>query len=146
MGNSAMVVTADIGSDKTIHPPDKTTVAERLLKCALVKTYGVKNIMYEGPVYKSMKIKGPKVILSFDKVGSGIVFKGQDTGNFEVAGTDKIFHKANAKLVGQTIELQSDNQSAPVAVRYAFKNYMQGNLYNKEGLPGVPFRTDRWKP
>ncbi len=145
MGNSAMVVTADIGSDKTIHPPDKTTIAERLLKCALVKTYGVKNIMYEGPAYKSMRIKGSRVILSFDKTGSGLILK-EGFDNFEVAGADKIFHKANAKLVGQTIEVQSDEQSTPVAVRYAFKNYMHGNLFNKEGLPGVPFRTDTWKP
>ncbi len=145
MGNAAMAVTADIGSDKTIHPPDKTTVAERLLKCALVKTYGVKHIMYEGPVYKSMKIQRQKIILTFNNTGSGLIMKEQGSENFEVAGADKIFHKADAKITGKTIEVISSDVNAPVAVRYAFKNFMQGNLYNKEGLPAVPFRTDNWE-
>ncbi len=83
--------------------------------------------------------------MSFDKTGSGLILK-EGFDNFEVAGADKVFNKANAKIIGQTIEVQSDEQSTPVAVRYAFKNYMHGNLFNKEGLPGVPFRTDKWKP
>lgn len=144
MGKAGMAVTADIGSDKTIHPPDKTTVAERLFKSVIATTYGDKNTIYKGPEYKSMKIQGQKIVLDFRNAESGLMMKNDKTGNFEIAGADKVFHKAKASIIGNRIEVESGEVKEPLAVRYAFKDYFIGNLYNKEGLPAVPFRTDTW--
>jgi sialate O-acetylesterase len=139
---AGVAVTADVGSDQTIHPPNKTLVAERLFKQAMAKTYGVKGV-YEGPEYKSMKIQGQKAVLNFKNAGSGLMMKG-DEPTFEIAGADKIFHKATAKLAGNSIEVESTEVTHPVAVRYAFKDYFTGNLFNKEGFPATSFRTDGW--
>lgn len=142
LSRTGVAVTTDIGSDQTIHPPNKTLVAQRLFKQAMAKTYGVKGV-YEGPDYKSMKIKGQKVVLNFKNFGSGLLMKGNEP-NFEVAGEDKVFHQATAKLVGNTIEVESSEVIQPVAVRYAFKDYFTGNVFNKEGFPATSFRTDKW--
>lgn len=139
---AGVAITTDVGSDKTIHPPNKTLVAERLFKQAMAKTYGAKGI-YEGPEYKSIKVQGQKAILSFKNTGSGLMLK-SDEPNFEIAGADQVFHKASAKLIGNTIEVESAAVTQPVAVRYAFKDYFIGNLFNKEGFPATSFRTDRW--
>lgn len=141
--NTAMAVTLDIGADNTIHPPDKTSVAERLFKCALGNTYR-KNISYKGPEFRSIKTKGSNAIVSF-KYGKGLMLKNQQSENFEIAGVDKVFYKADAKVNGRRIELSSKKVSAPVAVRYGFNDYLIGDLFNRDALPASPFRTDDWE-
>jgi sialate O-acetylesterase len=143
--HAAMAVTTDVGSELKIHPPDKTTVARRLGYIALAKTYGKKGMAYESPVYRSIKITGNKAIISFDHAENGLTSKGKELSNFEIAGTDKIFHPAKAIIIpGRKVEVTADNVSSPTAVRYAFKNWVVGTLYNTEGLPASSFRTDHW--
>lgn len=142
--NSGIAITADIGSDKTIHPSDKTTLAERLSNMALAKTYGYADLKYLGPEVKGITTVDNKIVIRFNNANHGLILKIDDTENFEVAGTDKIFYKATAKLIGKKLEVWSSEVSTPVAVRYGFKNFFQGNLFNQEGLPASPFRTDNW--
>lgn len=142
---SGMAVTMDAGSELKIHPPDKTSVAKRLAYLALAKTYGRKDIAYESPCYRSLKIEGDKAVLSFDHAANGLKASGATLVNFEIAGADKIFHPATATiLAGGKVEVKSVDVPAPVAVRYAFKNWVVGDLYNTEGLPASSFRTDNW--
>ncbi|WP_316811850.1 sialate O-acetylesterase [Pedobacter heparinus] len=142
--NSGMAVSVDAGSQTTIHPPDKTIIAKRLLYWALAKTYGNKHIAYMGPVYKSLKVADGKVVVSFDKAPTGLTANDKPLISFEIAGDDKVFHPATAVISGKTVIVQSNAVKGPVAVRYAFKDRSEGNLYNVEGLPAAPFRTDSW--
>ncbi|MNL28159.1 hypothetical protein D3C87_1497900 [compost metagenome] len=139
-----MVVSVDAGSQTTIHPPNKTIIAKRLLYWALAKTYGKKSIAYMGPVYKSIKVDGAKAIVSFDEIPTGLTAYDKQLISFEIAGDDKAFHPATAVISGKTVVVQSNDVKNPVAVRYAFKDRSEGNLYNVEGLPAAPFRTDNW--
>lgn len=141
--NSGMVVTADIGSSATIHPPDKTTVAKRLVNYALGQTYG-RNLNYKGPRYKKFKIKENKIIVYFENAKE-LKLKKSTKNNFEIAGSDRKFFPAEVSIIENHLELESDMVKKPVAVRYAFKNYFIGNLFNAEGLPASPFRTDNWE-
>lgn len=142
--NSGMVVSVDAGSQTTIHPPDKTIIAKRLLYWALARTYGKKGVAYMGPVYKSLKVEGAKAIVSFDEVAIGLTAYDKPLISFEIAGADKIFYPATAVISGKTVVVQSKDVKTPAAVRYAFKDRSEGNLYNVEGLPAAPFRTDNW--
>lgn len=142
--NSGMVVSVDVGSQTTIHPPNKTIIAKRLSYWALAKTYGKEGIAFMGPVYKSLKITDDKAIVSFDQIPIGITTYDQKLISFELAGDDKVFHPADAVIAGKTVVVKSENVKKPVAVRYAFKDNAVGNLYNVEGLPLAPFRTDSW--
>ncbi|MBN9298823.1 MAG: sialate O-acetylesterase [Filimonas sp.] len=142
--NSGMAATIDIGSSKTIHPSDKTTVARRLLYWALANDYGKKGIAYKGPVYKTMQVNKDTVTVAFDNATFGYTAFGKELISFEVAGADKIFYPAKANITGKGIVLLSEQVKTPVAVRYGFKDYAPGNLYNTEGLPAYPFRTDSW--
>ena len=139
-----MAVTIDIGEWNDIHPVDKKDVGKRLALAAERIAYGDTNIVYSGPVYKSMKVEGNQVILSFTNTGSGLIAKGdKKLGGFAIAGLDKHFVWANAKIEGNKILVWSDKIKDPVAVRYAWAdNPENANLYNKEGLPASPFRTD----
>jgi sialate O-acetylesterase len=111
---------------------------------ALAKTYG-KKLVYSGPIYKSMKIQGRDIILNFDQIGTGLVAQGgQSLKGFAIAGADRKFVWADARIDGQTVVVSSDKVPEPVAVRYAWANNPVCNLYNKEGLPASPFRTDDW--
>ena len=140
--NTGMAVAIDIG-EPDIHPKNKQDVGKRLALWALAKTYG-KNIVYSGPIYKSMNVDGNKAILTFDNVGGGLMAKGDLLKGFAVAGTDKKFVWADAKIEDNTVVVSSDKVSAPAAVRYAWEKNPVCNLYNKEGLPATPFRTDTW--
>ncbi len=140
--NTGMAVTIDIG-EGDLHPKNKQDVGKRLALWALAKTYG-KNIVYSGPIYKSMKVDGNEVILSFDNVGGGLMAKGDSLKGFAIAGADRKFVWADAKIKGDTIVVSSDKVAAPVSVRYAWAINPVCNLYNKEGLPATPFRTDTW--
>lgn len=142
---SAMAVTMDIGDETHIHPSHKKEVSERLLYCALVNTYGYKGISFSGPLYKSMSVTNNKINITFKYAEIGLTTFGNELINFEIAGDDKVFYKANAKIEdNQTITVWNDNVINPLAVRYAYKEYAKGELYNNQGLPASSFRTDDW--
>lgn len=143
--NTGMAVTLDIGNPDDIHPKNKLDVGKRLALWALAKTYNKNNIVFSGPIYKSMKVKENKIILQFDYIGSGLLCKGEKLTNFTIAGEDKVFHKADAVIEGNEILVSSNNVKTPAAVRYAFENTDQPNLFNKENLPASTFRTDNWE-
>jgi sialate O-acetylesterase len=142
--NVGIAVTLDVGDFKDIHPPHKKEVGERLALWALAKDYGQKDLVYSGPIYKSQKIEGRKIRLSFDYTGSGMVAKDGTLANFMIAGADKNFVSAKATIDKNTIVVSSDKVAKPVAVRYAFDNAGVPSLFNKEGLPASSFRTDDW--
>ena len=144
VGNTGMAVITDIGEWNDIHPLNKEEVGRRLALAAQKLAYGDNNVVYSGPVYQSMKIEGNKVILSFTNIGGGLVAAGDgQLKYFAVAGADKKFVWAKAKIENDKIVVWNDQVASPVAVRYAWADNPEGaNLYNKEGLPASSFRTD----
>jgi len=137
-----MAVITDVGDLLDIHPRDKTTVGNRLARAALAQTYGQK-VVGRGPTYKGMTADGDKVTLAFENVGTGLVAKYATLNGFAACGEDQYFYPAKAVLQGtDAIVVTCDKVSKPVAVRFGWKNYPVVNVYNKEGLPMVPFRTD----
>jgi sialate O-acetylesterase len=142
--NTAMVVITDLGDEKDIHPKPKGPVGERLAIAALALAYG-ENIVYSGPIYKSQKVQGGKIVLSFDHVGQGLVVKGDELKGFTICGADGKFVHAYAKIVGDNVEVQHPEVPQPVAVRFGWANYPVVNLWNKDGLPASPFRTDNFR-
>lgn len=142
--HTAMAITLDIGDPNDIHPVNKEPFGRRLAWAALGTVYG-KDIVYSGPLYTSMTLDGGKVRLRFKHVGGGLVTKGSETlKGFAVAGDDKKFHWASARIDGDAVVVESDGVAKPVAVRYAWADNPVGNLSNKDGLPAAPFRTDDW--
>ncbi len=144
--NTGMAVAIDLGEAYDIHPANKQDVGIRLACVALNKTYG-KDIVCSGPAFKSMTIDGAAIRLEFDHFGSGMIAKGNndEVKGFAVAGMDRIFHWARAVIDGDQVIVSSPSVNKPVAVRYAWANNPDGaNLYNKESLPAIPFRTDDW--
>jgi sialate O-acetylesterase len=142
---TGMAVAIDVGEANDIHPANKQAVGHRLALVARNLAYGEK-IVASGPTFQSMNITGSKVRLKFKNIGSGLQVK-DGSGvikGFAVAGADKKFHWATATQEGQEIVLTSPAVPTPVAVRYAWATNPEGNLYNKEGLPTAPFRTDQW--
>ena len=101
-------------------------------------------IVAMGPVYKSMKVEGNRAVLSFDHVGAGLECRGDKLTGFEVAGEDQKFHPADAEIRGDTVVVSSAEVEKPMAVRFGWQNYPEVNLWNKDGLPATPFRTDDW--
>lgn len=144
--NTALVVTIDLGEWNDIHPLDKKDVGQRLLLAAERVAYGNHDVVYSGPIYRSMKVEGNKIILSFDHVGQGLMAKGSNTLHaFAIAGPDRKFVWGHAVIQHDQVVVWSDAVPHPVAVRYAWAdNPVGANLYNKEGLPASPFRTDDW--
>jgi len=142
--NTGMAVTIDIGEWNDIHPLDKKDVGKRLFLAAEKVAYGNNNIVYSGPIYKSMNVEGNKIVLSFTNTGSGLMAKGGgELKDFAIAGADKYFVWAKAKIEGDKVVVWNDEIPNPVAVRYAWADNPEGaNLYNNEGLPASPFRTD----
>lgn len=143
--NTGMAVTIDIGEAEDIHPKNKQDVGKRLALAAGKLVYREEDLVYSGPVYQSMKIKGDRIILSFDHVGGGLVTAGEDLSGFSIAGDDMKFHWAKARITGDQVEVWNEEVKKPVAVRYAWANNPKCNLYNKEGLPATSFRTDDWQ-
>ncbi len=142
--NTGMAVIIDIGEADDIHPKNKQDVGKRLALWPLAGTYG-KKLVYSGPIYKSMKLDGNSIILSFDHAGGGLVAKGEEQlKGFSIAGADRKFVWADAKIEGGTVVVSSDKVSEPAAVRYAWADNPVCNLYNQEDLPASPFRTDKW--
>lgn len=145
--NTGMVVTMDIGDADDIHPRDKKDVGVRLAQNALAQTYGVKNIIYRGPEFRNFKADGAIAKVSFDAatIGSGLATNDNNAPkHFFIAGADKKFYYADAKIVNDEVWLTSEKVQKPVAVRYAYTNFPITNFGNREGLPCVPFRTDDW--
>ncbi|MDF1548569.1 MAG: sialate O-acetylesterase [Bacteroidales bacterium] len=144
--NTGMAVTIDIGEWNDIHPLNKKDVGKRLALEAQRVAYQQNNLVSAGPIYESMKIDGGKIILSFKNVGAGLQAKGNNKlNNFAIAGKDKNFVWAEAKIENDKIIVWAKNIKKPVAVRYAWADNPAGaNLYNMEGLPASPFRTDDW--
>jgi sialate O-acetylesterase len=144
--NTGMAVTIDIGEWNDIHPLDKKDVGERLALAAEKIAYGGKDLIASGPIYESMDIEGNKIWVSFSNTGSGLMSKGSDSLRyFAISGPDQHFVWANAKIENNKVVVWNDNIPNPVAVRYAWADNPAGaNLYNKEGLPASPFRTDNF--
>ncbi len=143
--NTGMAVTVDVGNIKDIHPKNKQDVGRRLALWALAKTYNRKNLVYSGPLYKSMSVEGSSVRISFEHSGSGLASSdGKALTWFTIAGQDKKFVEAEAQIDGDTIVVSSGQVSKPAAVRFAWHKEAEPNLVNKEGLPASPFRTDDW--
>ena len=143
MKNMGMAVIIDIGEADDIHPKNKQDVGYRLSLAARNIAYG-EDIVYSGPVYRSMRIVGNKVRLNFCHVGGGLTAKGGELKGFAIAGKDRNFFWANAEIKGDKVVVRSPEVANPVAVRYAWADNPVCNLYNKEGLPASPFRTDIW--
>ena len=155
--HTGMAVIIDIGEAGDIHPRNKQDVGSRLAVWALHQTYGMKDIVPSGPLYKGQKVEGNSIRLSFDNVGSGLVV-GKKEGlapllivkdgkleRFAIAGADKKWHLAEATIDGSDVIVKSPDVKSPVAVRYAYSmNPTGANLYNIEGIPASPFRTDDW--
>jgi sialate O-acetylesterase len=143
--NTAMAVAIDLGEWNDIHPDNKKDVGERLALAALKLVYGEKILVSSGPIYESSKIDGNRIIISFSSVGSGLITNdGEELYHFSIAGADKKFVWAKAKIEGEKIAVWNDSLQNPMYVRYAWADNPQGaNLYNKEGLPASPFRTDK---
>ncbi len=139
--NVAMVVTTDVGNAEDIHPKQKRPVGERLALAARALVYGEK-IVYSGPLMNGFSFKGDKAIVSFEHVGGGLEAKGGELRGFTIAGEDKNFVPATAEIVGDKVMVIAEGVSKPVAVRYGWENVPNVNLFNKEGLPASPFRTD----
>jgi sialate O-acetylesterase len=143
--NTGMAVTTDIGDLNDIHPANKQDVGKRLALWALAKTYGRTDLVYSGPLYKSMSIQRTTIRIAFDHVGSGLTSSdGKPLSWFEIAGPDRKFYKANAEISGSSVLVWSDKITEPVAVRFGWHQEAAPNLINKEGLPASPFRTDNW--
>ena len=155
-GMAVIIDLADAHNPNDIHPKNKQDVGGRLAQWALHQTYGKKHMVASGPLYSGHQIKGNKIHVSFKNVGQGLMV-GKKVGldptqavkgnlkHFSIAGADKKWHWAEAKIVGDQVVLSSKNVKTPVAARYAFTmNPADANLYNIDGLPAGPFRTDNW--
>ena len=140
--NTGMAVAIDIGDHSDIHPADKQTLGYRAAREAERLAYNWKGVT-AGPMYESMKIEGDKIRLGFTNVGKGLYVKGKELNSFAIAGKDGKFVWANARVEGNSVLVWADSVKNPVAVRYAWANYPGNpNLYNLDGFPACPFRTD----
>lgn len=139
--NTGMAVTIDIGDADDIHPRNKQDVGKRLWFAARKVAYG-EDAVYSGPTYASQKVEGNTVTISFDNIGSGLVVSGEELEGFALAGEDMKFYWAKGTAKGSKVLLTSVEVPNPVYIRYAWADNPDCNLYNSEGLPAVPFRTD----
>lgn len=141
--NTGMAVTIDVGEATNIHPKDKQTVGHRLALWALAKVYGEK-IPFSGPLPAGHKLKGNEIVISFTRADGGLVAKGGELEGFAIAGADHKWVWAEASIKGDQVTVSSSKVTSPVAVRYAWADNPNCNLYNGAGLPASPFRTDDW--
>ncbi len=140
--NVGMASTIDIGMEKDIHPTNKQEVGRRLSLLALANHYDRKDLVFSGPMYKSMKIEGGKIRILFDYAQDGLVAKGGDLTDFVIAGSDSKFVPAKAIIENNTVVVSSERVKEPAVVRFAWTNWTCPNLYNKAGLPANQFATD----
>ncbi len=147
--NTGMAVTTDIGDTDDIHPRNKQDVGKRLAASALHFTYADTGV-YSGPAFEVMKVQDNKATILFSQTGTGLMVKKNNKygyiQGFEIAGADRKFYYARATRVGHRVVVEADEVPEPVAVRYAWADDAgEANLYNNEGFPAVPFRTDQWE-
>jgi len=144
---TGMAVTTDLVENlRDIHPKNKFDVGNRLALWALAKEYGKKELVYSGPLYKSMKIDGGKIRLSFAHVGGGLKSRdGKPLSEFQVAGADGKFVPAEAAIDGDTVVVEAKEVATPAQARFGWRNEANPNLVNKEGLPASPFQTNNWQ-
>lgn len=142
--NIGMAVLMDAGSKVDIHPARKRKVGERLCQQALVRTYGLRGVPAQSPVYQNMEIKGNSIIVTFARAPMGLTSYNNPLTLFTIAGADRKFYPAKARIENNQVIVLSDSVSNPVAVRYAFKDYAEGELFGSEGLPVSSFRTDNF--
>lgn len=140
--NTGMVVTLDIGDTTNIHPSHKQEVGRRLALWALSNTYGEKGIVYSGPLYKSMKVEGNTIAISFKYSDGGLIAKGGTLNSFEIAGDDGAFVPATAFIQGNKVIVSAASVAHPTAVRYGWSDNAEPHLFNKAGLPASTFITD----
>lgn len=143
--NTGMAVAIDLGEWNDVHPDNKKDVGVRLALSAQRVAYGDTNVVHSGPLYKSASVEGNRIVISFSNTGSGLVsIDNEPLAWFAIAGADKKFVWANAAIEGDRVIVWNDSISKPLYVRYAWADNPDGvNLYNKEGLPASPFRTDQ---
>ena len=143
--NTGMIVTTDLVDNiNDIHPKMKKEVGIRLANYALSETYGKQGLVYKSPSYKNMKVEKDRIRIYFDNADKGLMTKDKTINEFFVAGDDQNFLPGNAKIEKNTVVVWSDSVKKPIAARFAFRNASLPNLFSKEGLPVVPFRTDDW--
>lgn len=143
--NTGMVVTSDLVDNiKDIHPKMKKEVGLRLANYALAETYGKKVLSYKSPVYRDMKVEKSRIRINFDHAEGGLVSKGGAPTEFYIAGEDGKFVPATAKIEGNSVVVWNKEIKTPVAVRFGFSDASMPNLFSKDGLPVVSFRTDTW--
>jgi sialate O-acetylesterase len=136
-----LAVITDVGDKDDIHPPKKAPVGARLALLARSIAHG-ERLVANGPRYRSMKIKKDKVILQFDHVGAGLEARGGTLRGFTICGADRKFVPAIAEIDGKNVVVYSPLTPEPLAVRYGWADYPVVNLFNRDGLPASPFRTD----
>jgi len=141
--NTGMAVTIDVGAEDTVHPRNKQAVGQRLALVALAKVYG-RPVAYAGPMYRDMSNEGNAIRVRFDHVGEGLRIAGERLSGFAVAGEDRRFVWAEARIDDGEVVVSSPEVAHPVAVRYAWADNPECNLFSADGLPAVPFRTDDW--
>jgi len=141
--NAGLAVTVDTGDADNIHPKDKKVVGERLALCALANEYGEK-IPFAGPTFASMQHLPGALKLRFIHADGGLVVKGDKLAEFSIAGEDRKWFWADAKVEGNSVVVSSPMVPDPQAARYAWQANPEATLFNGAGLPAIPFRTDQW--
>ncbi|MEZ5364676.1 MAG: sialate O-acetylesterase [Bryobacterales bacterium] len=144
LADTGMAVSIDVGNPTDIHPKNKQDVGKRLALAARSVAYGERDLVYSGPMYRQFTTENGKLKLWFDHVGSGLVLRDGGKG-FQVAGPDGRFHAADAETDGKTVTVSSPHVAHPIAARYAWAADPQVSLFNRDGLPASPFRTDDWR-
>ena len=143
--NTGMVVISDlVGDSSNIHPKDKHDVGARLAAWALADTYHKPGLVYKNPAFGSMEVRGDKIVISCSDADGGMVIKGAEVRELLIAGEDRVFRPATARVEGNKLIVSGEGVKKPVAVRYQFDNAGIGNIFGKDGLPMAPFRTDDW--
>lgn len=148
--NVGLAVTIDIGDDVDIHPRNKLDVGRRLARLAFFGTYGDSSVVPTGPLFRAARFEGDRARVEFDLFGATLIGKESDLGGrstlagFEIAGADRIFVPAFARVVGDGVEVWAESVPVPAAVRYAYEGCPEVSLWNSEGLPASPFHTDPW--
>jgi sialate O-acetylesterase len=141
--NSCLAITIDAGDPDNLHPKDKRPVGERLAICALAKHYG-KHVPYSGPTLASVKRLPDSIRLTFTHADGGLVVKGAKLEEFQIAGDDRKWYWADARIKGKTVVVSSPSVPKPKEIRYAWQGNPAATLFNGAGLPAGPFRTDNW--
>ncbi|NQU22707.1 MAG: sialate O-acetylesterase, partial [Candidatus Nealsonbacteria bacterium] len=144
---TGMAVTTDLVDNiGDIHPRNKLDVGNRLALWALAKNYGQAELVYSGPLYKSMKVEGNKIRVEFAHVGGGLKSRdGKPLTEFQIGGADGTFQPAEAVVDGKTVVVQAEGVEKPTQVRFGWHKVANPNLINAKGLPASPFQTDNWQ-